>query len=62
MKGFSLGKGDVNSANAHLNVANPGDQARSAGVLFDRELFKYCLKAIWAAIFMSEILVTEHLM
>lgn len=30
VKGFSLGKGDVNSDNAHLNVANPGDQARSA--------------------------------
>lgn len=28
VKGFSLGKGDVNSDNAHLNVANPGDQAR----------------------------------
>lgn len=39
MKGFSLGKGDVNSENAHLNVANPGDQARSAGGLFGRELF-----------------------
>lgn len=38
MKGFSLGKGDVNSDNAHLNVANPGDQARSAGVIC-RELF-----------------------
>lgn len=34
VKGFSLGKGDVNSDNAHLNVANPGDQARSAGGLF----------------------------
>lgn len=33
VKGFSLGKGDVNSDNAHLNVANPGDQARSAGVI-----------------------------
>lgn len=39
VKGFSLGKGDVNSENAHLNVANPGDQARSAGGLFGRELF-----------------------
>lgn len=38
VKGFSLGKGDVNSDNAHLNVANPGDQARSAGVIC-RELF-----------------------
>lgn len=38
VKGFSLGKGDVNSDNAHLNVANPGDQARSAGVIC-HELF-----------------------
>ena len=29
VKGFSLGRGDVDSENAHLNVANPGDQARS---------------------------------
>ncbi|XP_048737622.2 uncharacterized protein LOC125652446 [Ostrea edulis] len=28
IKGFSVGRGDVDSANAHLNVANPGDQAR----------------------------------
>nr|XP_022333388.1 uncharacterized protein LOC111130532 [Crassostrea virginica] len=28
VKGFSLGRGDVDSENAHLNVANPGDQAR----------------------------------
>lgn len=41
MKGFSLGKGDVNSENAHLNVANPGDQARSAGGLFGRELLLF---------------------
>lgn len=38
VKGFSLGKGDVNSDNAHLNVANPGDQAKSAGVIC-HELF-----------------------
>lgn len=38
VKGFSLGKGDVNSDNAHLNVANPGDQARSAEVIC-HELF-----------------------
>lgn len=60
VKGFSLGKGDVNSDNAHLNVANPGDQARSAGGYLSWTV--YCYQAIWAAIFMSEIQITDLLM